>query len=347
MIDTGGSGNESSPKRDLPAWTVNVALTKSDPELHHYTSRCGLQGILKTNSLWAMHFSHLSDSSEIVLLKKPLEAALATLFKPQIIERQRESFRVRRNVEKEGGVEAVARRLAQRYVEAHYVTAITGGKLSPLAVPFICSFCSHAHDHPYEQEHGLLSQWRGYGGSGHYALVFDTRQLDALLELEWRTHYWARLDIQKVVYFEGLDTLEKDFPEILASSTAFMEKILNGERGSNIDLFAPFSRAATLLKHRGFREEREVRIVACPMSERAFADRGMRNDLLGWPPIKKVRGLSNSKKYIALFESLSGTLPIKRIIVGPGANQDEDLEFARSVVSDRIPIVISETPFIG
>jgi hypothetical protein len=83
------------------------------------------------------------------------------------------------------------------------------------------------------------------------------------------------------------------------------------------------------------------------MSERAFADRGMRNDLLGWPPIKKVRGLSNSKKYIALFESLSGTLPIKRIIVGPGANQDEDLEFARSVVSDRIPIVISETPFIG
>jgi hypothetical protein len=119
-----------------------------------------------------------------------------------------------------------------------------------------------------------------------------------------------------------------------------MSKTLNGESCADIDLFTPFSRAATLLKHRGFREEREVRIVACPQSERALADRGM-------PPLKKVRELSNSKKCVALFESLSATLPIKRIIVGPGANQKKDYEFARSVVADQVPIVISETPFIG
>lgn len=347
MIDSGALGHDSRPMHDLPAWTSDEPLIKSHPELHHYTTRCGLAGIWKTNSLWATQFSNLSDSSEIVLLKKPLEAALATLFKHWIIERQQERFSVRRHVAKKGGLEVVARELAHNLVEAHYMTAFTGGKASPLAVPFISSFCTHANDHPYEQKNGLLSQWRGYGGNGRYALVFDTRQLDALLERESRAHFWAGLSIDKVVYFDGPETLEKEFPEILASSTAFMAKMCNEESGSNIDLFTPFSRAATLMKHRGFREEREVRIVAMPQSERALVDRGRENELLGWPPIKKVRGLSNSKMYVALFESLSATLPIKRIIVGPGANQEEDYEFARSVVSDRAPIVISETPFIG
>jgi hypothetical protein len=346
MIDSGGAGNESSPKRDLPAWKFDESLIKDLPELHHYTTRSGLEGIWKTNSLWATHFSNLSDSSEIVLLKRPLEAALITLFKQPIIENQRKSFRIRRHIDKEGGVGAVTRGLAQSFVEAHFITAITGGKASPFAEPFICSFCSHANDHPYEQANGLLSQWRGYGGNGRYALVFDTRQLDDLLSLEWRAHFWAMLSIEKVVYLEGLETLEKEFPDLLKSSTTFMSKKLNGESCADIDLFTPFSRAATLLKHRGFREEREVRIVACPQSERALADRSMRNELLGRPPIKQVRGLSNSKN-VALFESLSATLPIKRIIVGPGANQKEDLEFARSVVSDRVRIVSSEIPFIG
>lgn len=293
MIDTGGSGNESIPKRDLPAWTDNEALIKSNPELHHYTDGRGLEGIWKTNSLWATHFSNLSDSSEIVLLKKPLAAALDTLFKRLIIEWQRESFYVRRQVAKKGGLEVVAREHARSFVDANFIAAFTGGKASPLAVPFISSFCSHANDHPYEQENGLLSQWRGYGGSGRYALVFDTRQLDALLEREWRAHFWAKLDIEKAVYFDGSETLEKEFPDLLKISTTFMSKFLNRQSCAYIDVFTPFSRAATLLKHRGFREEREVRIVACPQSVRAFADRGMENDLLSWPPIKEVRVLEH------------------------------------------------------
>lgn len=30
-----------------------------------------------------------------------------------------------------------------------------------------------------------------------------------------------------------------------------------------------------------------------------------------------------------------------------GANQNADFEFARSLISERVPIVMSETPFIG
>jgi hypothetical protein len=186
---------------------------------------------------------------------------LATLFKPMIMERQRKSFKVRCLVAKKGGVEAVARAHAQSSVKAYYITAFPAEKHSPFGEPFICSFCSHANDHPDEQKNGLLSQWRGYGC---YALVFDTRKLDELLALECRAHFWANLNIERVVYWDGLETLEKVFPDLLKSSTTYMSKFITGQSCADIDLFTPFYSAAPLLKHRGFSEEREVRIVACP-----------------------------------------------------------------------------------
>ena len=70
----------------------------------------------------------------------------------------------------------------------------------------------------------------------------------------------------------------------------------------------------------------ELRFTAIPFAERALADRGMENPLLGWPPARDIKSLNGSKKYIALFESLDEALPIKRLIVGPGRRQSEDYE---------------------
>lgn len=79
--------------------------------------------------LWAFRFSNLSDSSEIVLLKKPLEEALATLSKPQIIERQHEGFGVQSHVAKEGSLEVVALGLAHKFVESGFVLASLEARL--------------------------------------------------------------------------------------------------------------------------------------------------------------------------------------------------------------------------
>ena len=49
----------------------------------------GLKGILQTNTLWATHFSKLSDASEIMLLSEPLEKALTERAKSLIIELQK------------------------------------------------------------------------------------------------------------------------------------------------------------------------------------------------------------------------------------------------------------------
>src|SRR5258708_2396783 len=47
-----------------------------NPELHHYTTFAGLEGIVKSNSLWATHYSSLNDSSEILFVKSFLAEEL-------------------------------------------------------------------------------------------------------------------------------------------------------------------------------------------------------------------------------------------------------------------------------
>jgi hypothetical protein len=65
--------------------------------------------------------------------------------------------------------------------------------------PFVASFCTHAADQPYEQENGLLSQWRGYSGGDGYCLVFDAEALANLLGDEFDRSYWLHMSISEVI----------------------------------------------------------------------------------------------------------------------------------------------------
>jgi hypothetical protein len=347
MADSGNLSDDPAPPHRATPWTANSKLVAAHPELHHYTNRLGLEGILKTNTLWATHFSNLSDSSEIVLLKEPLIGALEARIKQEHLNKQRESYRARRHFNKRGGVSACAHELGGKFVEANFEVAFRGKMNPAMAEPFICSFCSHANDHKYERANGLLSQWRGYGGEGRFALVFDTQRLDDLLAREWHAHFWLQLELAEVAYFKGPETLETQFPELLDKATKQALGALESTNEEYAYFIEQFFLAATLLKHRGFAEEREIRIVAIPRSEQVIEDAGAKNLPTGQPPLKEVYATGESKKYVALFESLDAVLPITRIIVGPGAKQEEDMEFAHALVSGQVPIMISETPFIG
>ena len=64
-------------------------------------------------------------------------------------------------------------------------------------------------------------------------------------------------------------------------------------------------------------------------------------------PLPQIRHRPESgKRFIALFDGLGLRLPIKRIIVGPGARQDERAERARSILGN-VPITLSrcQLPF--
>jgi hypothetical protein len=47
------------------------------PELHHYTSLAGAEGIFQSNTLWATHFQSLNDQSEVTHLEHDLTAGVA------------------------------------------------------------------------------------------------------------------------------------------------------------------------------------------------------------------------------------------------------------------------------
>jgi hypothetical protein len=326
-------------------------LQAAHPKLHHYTDLGGLNGIVGTNTIRATHFGDLNDSTEARLLKEPLVDAVTVRFKKRLIAKHRVSLRIRRDIEKSGGIDEVARTTARHFINALYdVTIDRPGELS-FAEPYIASFCTHAAN-SYEERHGLLSQWRGYGGDGGFCLVLDTRRLAEMLGREFDSHYYLHSSLAAAIYADETVSVDASFPTLLDCCDYFLAESLEGNsaRKAIEDGFVPFVEGATRFKHQGFREESEIRIVAVPGT--AYVAERVRKeypDQFKPPPIKPVRTSQHSKpkRFISLFEGLNEPLPILRVIVGPSTHQSTNVERAIAIVGGIIPVVPSDTPFIG
>jgi len=335
---------DNQPKFDNPSLAVD------HPELHHYTTGGGLAGILASNTLWATHFSDLNDSSEVKLIQAPLKEALTARCKRLVIEHQPRNLAHMNNVRKLGGPEKVADNLAQGLVNALYQVTFESDEEKRFGAPFITSFCSHAADQPYERGHGLLSQWRGYGRDGGYCIVFDTGKLIELLSLEFSAFDYVHLDFSTARYGDKNDDVSLLFPELVQWLEHFVSETLKGNKEpSGGKGLGEFLTGATMFKHRGFHEEREVRIVAMPGSKELQAQMLHEDEQLKLRPLKPIdfpdeRG---GKRHISLFQGLEITLPIKRIIVGPSRDQQGNVSKARDLLGSNISISESETPFIG
>jgi hypothetical protein len=279
----------------------------------------------------------------VSLLRDPLTVALKRRFLRALVDRQRASLRLQMFLRKHGGAIRVAEGDADRLVQILYEKIFDGG----LAVPFIASFCSHVNDQSYEKENGLLSQWRGYGKDGGFCIVFDTSAFVTVLEAEFNAYNWTHLRIAPVHYaYEGneVDTL---FPELVERCEAFFARPLDNQHPlvEETGLAAFFMSACPLFKHQGFREEREVRIVAIPGSREVLRSHPEYDVSERWKAIH-VRGDANIR-YLKLNDHRNkGALPVKRVIVGPSQAQTDNLERARGIVGD-ILVMPSATPFRG
>jgi hypothetical protein len=318
----------------------------SHPELHHYTNFSGLSGVVKSNTIWATHYDKLNDTSEITLLRDPLTKAVTNRLRNYFLIRQGTDFEFHQFITQHGGAEKVATSEAQNLINILYGVTFGG-----LAEPFIASFCSHASDQCYEREHGLLSQWRGYGGDdGRFCIVFETAELIRLLIDEFNMHNWVQLKIVPVCYSIDKHSVESAFPELLKRCEYFFTEAIDGKPPIAEGGLAPFFMAgATCFKHQGFREEREVRIVAIPTNRKILAKVLDKNPEYGLPNrMKQIRiRESTTSRYIALFDKLGAILPIKRVIVGPSINQTENYARARSLITSGIPVTCSAIPFSG
>jgi hypothetical protein len=163
---------------------------QSYPELHHYTSWGALQGMLTTNTLWATHYQHLNDLTEVEHMKEYLAA---------LVPRNRRE-----------------RRTAKREVESLYNKTFT-----QFVTPYIVSLSTHTADTEFDRENGLLAQWARYGGHG-YAVVFDTKLLNDLLNREFEAYQYTQTTYSNVVYNFGVDHFRASFAPLISEAAWFI-----------------------------------------------------------------------------------------------------------------------------
>jgi hypothetical protein len=221
-----------------------------------------------------------------------------------------------------------------------------------MAIPYITSFCGHTNEDYYESEHGLLSQWRAYGAEFGVALVFDTERLWQLCLKEAEVYSYAMIVFHDVVYHQvDDDTFSREFgPTIKLIESDVREYLRNGtiRMSGDAKRVAKILSSFTRLKHRAFREEKEVRIVACPITPRQHALMAAGSEEVRNVPIKHPRDASAARPQIELFDFKgAGELPITRIIVGPQAGQVSAVKLAeRLVAGTSIKVTASETPLV-
>lgn len=319
------------------------SLAEEHPQLFHYTSAAGLDGILRTQTLWASHYAYLNDATEV---KHFLENRLPEIFQDVIL----------KNI---GDVKTTilsGKQFADPILNK-LLYSTTGRE--PLAEPYITSFCTPKDEDDRVDQHGLLSQWRGYGKDGGYALVFDTAKLSELLT-ETSTKYENSGDLfaGDVIYSSDDDQRFLDeFSTDLDTMTTFLQNQLQDhEDDENLEkIYIAVMKCACRYKHWGFREENEVRIIYIPNNKGAREFAKANGISINEMQRKQYTRSGANIPFIELLEGITSStrpLPISRVIVGPCADQER----ARRVRAVEIllnqhgidaMVSASEIPYVG
>lgn len=316
------------------------------PRLYHYTNEQGLYGILNEQCIWATHYKFLNDSSEIELFREKLieflHPSTLALYKELIPKYSIDQKFISDN----GGLDAMVKHDDEVSVDSFY---------NVLANEFyIASFCGKNRD-PYINENGLLSQWRAYGGDGGFAIVFNTFALEEMFSSEDKAFHYGYFLLAHVIYSDDEEKYKLELSEDLATISAhnknLLIELLNGAQESpdDGDAYPAFIRCVTRYKHRGFKEENEVRIVAMP----TVLDKGVQEiageEYCKSKPEKERKFRDKNGKstpYIELFRSKDALLPIEKIIVGPHKDKDSRAAALRIKLRNTdIKVTVSEIPF--
>jgi hypothetical protein len=316
-------------------------LLKRSRSLFHYTGASGLLGIVQSRSLFASHAEFSNDSSECKLILPHLEKILADEYArlvPKLIARRQMSPEI---------LQEYGSNVYQ--MEAQNSVRVMLKAVNNVAPYFITSFCIHAKGDD-EYENGLLSQWRSYARGG-FAIEFDEKEIDQLNREEDKNWRYQGIITDAVTYDKHAEKVRPE--KFKGMAGAFMRSIVpdrpdNDEvlGTSKIEDFAhPFLSIAPFLKHPGFREESEYRIVV-------LCNRPERTEPGDDRPTKEIRFRSKAEgnvvPYISLYEGLRRQLSIKAVIVGPHSRQDNQVSAVELLLEqNQIHAVVrrSKTPF--
>lgn len=325
-------------------------VTDEYDELVHYTNAAGLLGILSSQCLWATHAAYLNDADEI---KTFLDCRLRQLIDNDVRLAIAELATLPDNekiVEDHGGLEKVGTDVADDLSKMIRQFTLDFNQC------YILSFCAATDERI--RLNGLLSQWRGYGKDGGYAIVFDTKGLQLLLDSEGKKFLYQHARWGDVHYYDGASddlTVAEEIREAEATLKACVFEFVRERRPENLEpIYEPLTMLSCLYKHWGFHEEKEVRVIAIPANTRVIeAERAAKSEKPVRLPKTFIRD-GCPVPYIELFASedpptRQHLLPIKRVIVGPHrekAQRKQAVELLLSSIGLQASVSISEIPYV-
>ena len=225
--------------------------------------------------------------------------------------------------------------------------------------PYFVSFS--APTNPRDRQDGLLSQWRGYGKDGGYALVFDAGHLEERLMIEARDYWYQHAHWGDVHYHQDDDDLVSAEPEITEAEEALRQAIRayirNPVAHELESTFEPVATLSCLYKHWGFHEEREVRIVAIPPNADLIREGRAAGEER---PVRKIQTFTRGGTpipYLDLFAHgqveaphEKPLLPITEVIVGPHPQSQLRRKAVEGILQAKgmaATVVISQIPVLA
>jgi hypothetical protein len=324
-------------------------------ELYHYTGIDGLKGIINSQTLWATHYRYLNDTEEVTYFRDKLPDFLRPVFKNIFAELnpQQQQFLINEHHSIDMAVQEESRKLA---AIMYNVTFVGAEKKPPIAEPYITAFCRVDKNDERVANHGLLSQWRGYGAQGGYSIIFDAEGLRQLVEEEAKRWAYSTGFSGDVVYSSATnEEIYDEFGEHINAIQRNWEQALRTHNPKALDnTYSRFIACACRFKHWGFAEENEFRIVLPPTSSEIVEVAKKQGKTILPKPVSFFVRNGTMVPYLNLFEGITGSsrkrLPIKRIIVGPHPEREKRKLAVEKLLSQHnieADVSVSEIPFLG
>lgn len=156
-------------RKDLPAHiSPKFSSETRNDALFHYTTATGLIGILSNNQIWSTAYYCANDESELDAGSGIVSPIFREIAHNLIQEKHKHAVKFANN-----GVDI-------RDYGENFERRIVGQSLSFFCA-FISCFCKAEEEEDFL--HGRLSQWRGYGSDGGYAIQFSREKLLAQIEI--------------------------------------------------------------------------------------------------------------------------------------------------------------------
>ncbi|MEE6139853.1 DUF2971 domain-containing protein [Mycobacterium sp. 050128] len=319
MSDLAAERRRANPyvPMSLPAPVIEDDALPDEP-LYHYTSAGGLHGILESEALWATHAAYLNDSQELIFGIAKVHATLSHFENNPPEEVMKDAYWAP-YVPQETLPMSVA--MSARSLSIRMQMALESVREN--LGPFVACLSTSPDQ---------LSQWRGYGQGGGYAIRFNPQRLRESVQSHNDTRRFVRMRYEKS---------DAEDPSLRAKLIEFMKSVspmtpVGRQTAKSNALVDPHINSllgvAACQKHWGFSEENEYRIVA-----------------FGTPDLHTPQDIGLVPRMNIRFD----TSCVEEVQIGPGQHMDTRESSVRSYFKandDRYPDVTvsrSETPFTG